>query len=41
MTGHSFQSVASTLLNEQSWNCDDLESQLAHGERDVVRAERL
>jgi integrase len=38
MTGHGFRSMASTLLNEQGWNRDAIERQLAHGERDEVRA---
>jgi len=38
MTGHGFRSMASTLLNEQGWNKDAIERQLAHGERDNVRA---
>src|SRR5262249_48773669 len=38
MTAHGFRSMASTLLNEQGWNRDAIERQLAHGERDPVRA---
>jgi integrase len=38
MTPHGFRSMASTLLNEQGWNRDWIERQLAHGERDGVRA---
>jgi integrase len=38
MTGHGFRSMASTLLNEQGWNRDAIERQLAHGECDAVRA---
>ncbi len=38
MTGHGFRSIASTLLNEQGWNRDAIERQLAHAERDSVRA---
>ncbi len=38
MTGHGFRSMASTLLNEQGWNRDAIERQLAHGERNTVRA---
>jgi integrase len=38
MTGHGFRSMASTLLNEQGWGRDAIERQLAHGERDDVRA---
>ncbi|MGH8586821.1 MAG: tyrosine-type recombinase/integrase [Gammaproteobacteria bacterium] len=37
-TGHGFRSMASTLLNEQGWHRDAIERQLAHGERDAVRA---
>ncbi|WP_276968047.1 tyrosine-type recombinase/integrase [Metallibacterium scheffleri] len=37
MTGHGFRSIASTLLNEQGWNRDAIERQLAHAERDGVR----
>jgi integrase len=38
MTGHGFRSMASTLLNEQGWHRDAIERQLAHSERDNVRA---
>lgn len=38
MTGHGFRSMASTLLNEQGWNRDAIERQLAHGERNTIRA---
>lgn len=38
MTGHGFRSMASTLLNEQGWNRDAIERQLAHIERNAVRA---
>ena len=38
MTGHGFRSIASTLLNEQGWNRDAIERQLAHTERNTVRA---
>lgn len=38
MTAHGFRSMASTLLNEQGWNSDAIERQLAHAERDSVRA---
>lgn len=37
-TGHGFRSMASTLLNEQGWNRDAIERQLAHAERNEVRA---
>lgn len=38
MTGHGFRSMASTLLHEQGWNRDAIERQLAHAERNKVRA---
>ncbi|HMM76528.1 MAG TPA: tyrosine-type recombinase/integrase [Gammaproteobacteria bacterium] len=38
MTSHGFRSMASTLLNEQGWHRDAIERQLAHAERDGVRA---
>lgn len=38
MTAHGFRSMASTLLNELGWTTDAIERQLAHGERDGVRA---
>ena len=38
MTGHGFRSMACTILNEQGWNRDAIERQLAHAERDNVRA---
>lgn len=38
MTVHGFRSMASTLLNEQGYNRDWIERQLAHGERNTVRA---
>lgn len=38
LTVHGFRSTASTLLNEQGKNRDWIERQLAHGERDGVRA---
>ncbi|GAC1621145.1 MAG: tyrosine-type recombinase/integrase [Nevskia sp.] len=38
MTGHGFRSMASTLLNEHGWHKDAIERQLAHGERNKVRA---
>jgi integrase len=38
MTAHGFRSTASTLLNEQGWNRDAIERQLAHAEGDSVRA---
>ena len=38
MTGHGFRSMASTILNEQQWPPDVIERQLAHGEKNQVRA---
>ncbi len=38
MTVHGFRSMASTLLNEQGYNRDWIERQLAHSERNGVRA---
>jgi len=38
MTGHGFRSMASTLLNEMGWNRDAIERQLAHAERNSIRA---
>ena len=38
ITGHGFRAMASTLLNEQGFNRDWIERQLAHGERNKVRA---
>lgn len=38
MTGHGFRSMASTLLNEMGWHRDAIERQLAHAEKDGVRA---
>ena len=38
MTGHGFRSLATTLLNEQGWPPDVIERQLAHIERNKVRA---
>lgn len=37
-TGHSFRSMASTRLNEMGWLPDAIERQLAHTERNKVRA---
>lgn len=37
-TGHGFRSMASTLLNEQGFPPDIIELQLAHSERNKVRA---
>ena len=38
MTGHGFRSLASTCLNEQGFHPDLIELQLAHAERNKVRA---
>lgn len=37
-TGHGFRSTASTILNENGFRPDVIERQLAHGERNNVRA---
>lgn len=37
-TGHGFRSTASTILNEHGFRPDVIERQLAHGERNKVRA---
>lgn len=38
MTVHGFRSMASTLLNEQGYNSDHIERQLAHGGGNRIRA---
>jgi integrase len=38
MTGHGFRHLASTLLHEQGFRSEWIERQLAHGDRDKVRA---
>ena len=38
MTAHGFRSLASTLLNELGVHPDLIELQLAHAERNTVRA---
>lgn len=38
MTIHGFRGMASTLLNEQGYRPDVIEAQLAHGEKNAVRA---
>ncbi len=38
MTGHGFRSTASTVLNEHGFCADVIERQLAHNERNAVRA---
>ena len=37
-TGHGFRATASTALNEMGFNPDAIERQLAHGERNKIRA---
>ena len=38
MSAHGFRSTASTILNEQGWNSDFIEKQLAHTPKNKVRA---
>ena len=38
MTAHGFRAMASTVLNENGWSSDIIERQLAHVERNNVRA---
>jgi len=38
ITAHGFRSMASTLLHEQGWPSDVIERQLAHAERNNVKA---
>ena len=38
MTAHGFRGMASTRLNEMGWPPDVIERQLAHAERNSVRA---
>ncbi|HIJ22756.1 MAG TPA: tyrosine-type recombinase/integrase [Gammaproteobacteria bacterium] len=38
MTAHGFRSMASTILHEQGWNTDIIELQLAHVEKNKVKA---
>lgn len=38
MTGHGFRSLASTILNENNYNPDVIERQLAHEDQDKIRA---
>lgn len=37
-TGHGFRATASTILNEHGWRADAIERQLAHAEKNKVRA---
>jgi len=41
ITPHGFRAMASTLLNEQGWNRDAIERQLAHLEHNDVRGLQL
>lgn len=38
MTGHGFRAIASTALNELGYRSDVIERQLAHTEKNAVRA---
>lgn len=38
MTGHGFRATACTCLNELGWHPDVIELQMAHAERNKVRA---
>lgn len=38
MTGHGFRAMASTILHEQGWPSDIIERQLAHTERNSIKA---
>jgi integrase len=38
LVGHGFRAMASTILNEQGWPADAIEKQLAHTEKNKVRA---
>lgn len=38
MSGHGFRAMASTLLHEQGWQSDVIERQLAHTERNSIKA---
>ena len=38
MTAHGFRGMASTRLNEMGWSPDIIERQLAHAEKNSVRA---
>lgn len=38
MSGHGFRAMASTLLHEQGWPSDVIERQLAHAERNSIKA---
>lgn len=38
MTGHGFRAMSSTILHEQGWPSDVIERQLAHAERNSIKA---
>ena len=38
LVGHGFRGMASTVLHEQGWNTEVIERQLAHAERNKVKA---
>ena len=38
MTAHGFRGMASTLLHEQGWPSDVIKRQLAHAERNKIKA---
>jgi integrase len=38
MSHHGFRAMASTLLHEQGWPSDVIERQLAHAERNSIKA---
>ncbi len=38
MSGHGFRAMASTVLHEQGWPSDVIERQLAHAERNKIKA---
>jgi integrase len=38
MSGHGFRAMASTILHEQGWPSDIIERQLAHAERNSIKA---
>jgi integrase len=38
MTAHGFRAMAATTLSEQGWSSDTIERQLAHADRNQVRA---
>jgi len=38
MSGHGFRAMASTILHEQGWASDVIERQLAHAERNSIKA---